>query len=37
MREAFDVMASHPFLTVFLGIVLMIVVSEITEIFKRKE
>jgi hypothetical protein len=37
MREAFDVMAEHPLLTVFLGFVLMVVVSEITEIFKRKE
>jgi len=36
MREAFEVMSDHPLLTIFLGFVLMIVVSEITEIFKRK-
>ncbi len=37
MREAFDVMGEHPFLTIFLGFVLMIVVSEIAEIFKKKD
>ena len=37
MREAFDVMGEHPFLTVFLCFVLMVVVSEIAEIFKKKD
>ena len=37
MREAFDVMGEHPFLTIFLGFVLMVIVSEIAEIFKRKD
>lgn len=37
MREAFDVMSEHPFLTIFLGFVLMVIVSEIAEIFKKKD
>ena len=37
MREAFDVMAEHPYLTVFLGFIFMIVVSEITDIFKKQK
>lgn len=37
MREAFDVMSEHPFLTIFLGFILMVVVSEISAIFKKKD
>jgi hypothetical protein len=37
MKEAFDVMAEHPFLTVFLGFIFIIVVGEITDIFKKQK
>ena len=36
MREAFDVMGSHPYLTVLLCFTLVLCVESITEIFKRK-
>jgi hypothetical protein len=36
MREAFDVMSEHPFLTIFLGFLLLGVLSEIKEIVKKK-
>ena len=36
MREAFDVMSEHPFLTLFLGIILLGVLSEIKEMVKKK-
>jgi hypothetical protein len=35
MREAFDVMSEHPFLTLFLGFLLLGVLSEIKEIVKK--
>lgn len=35
MVEAFDAMGYHPFLTFFLGLVLLGVVHEITSIFKK--
>jgi hypothetical protein len=36
MREAFDVMSEHPFLTLFLGFILLGVLGEIKEIVKKK-
>jgi hypothetical protein len=35
MREAFDVMSEHPFLTLFLGFILLGVLSEIKEMVKK--
>jgi hypothetical protein len=35
MREAFDVMSEHPFLTLFLGFILIAVLSEIKEMVKK--
>ena len=35
MREAFDVMSEHPFLTLFLGFILLGVLSEIKDILKK--
>ena len=37
MREAFDVMGEHPWVTFFIGFIIMICVSQITEIFKQKK
>lgn len=37
MKEAFDIMSSHPLLTLFLGLVLLIIVSEIASIFKKEK
>ena len=36
MREAFEVMSEHPFLTLFLGFILLGVLSEIKEMVKKK-
>jgi hypothetical protein len=36
MREAFEVMSEHPFLTAFLGFILLGVLSEIKEMVKKK-
>jgi hypothetical protein len=36
MREAFEVMSDHPFLTLFLGFILLGVLSEIKEMVKKK-
>jgi hypothetical protein len=36
MREAFEVMSEHPFLTLFLGFVLIGVLGEIKEMVKKK-
>lgn len=36
MREAFDVMSEHPFLTLFLGFLFLVALSEIKEIVKKK-
>jgi hypothetical protein len=35
MREAFEVMSEHPFLTLFLGFVLIGVLGEIKEMVKK--
>jgi hypothetical protein len=35
MREVFDVMSEHPFLTIFLGFILLGVLSEIKEMVKK--
>jgi hypothetical protein len=35
MRETFDIMAEHPFLTLFLGIIFLLSISEIASIFKK--
>ena len=35
MREAFDVMSEHPFLTLFLGFILLGVLFEIKDILKK--
>ena len=35
MREAFDVMSEHPFLTLFLGMILLGVLSEIKDMVKK--
>jgi hypothetical protein len=35
MREAFDAMGDHPFVTFFVGLIFIVVVHEITEIFKK--
>jgi hypothetical protein len=37
MKEAFDVMSSHPSLTVFLGVVIIICVALISEAFDRRK
>jgi hypothetical protein len=36
MRETFEVMSEHPFLTLFLGFILLGVLSEIKEMVKKK-
>ena len=36
MRESFDVMSEHPFLTVFLALFILGVLSEIKEMVKKK-
>jgi len=36
MREIFDVLSDHPFLTLFLGFLLIGVLSEIKEMVKKK-
>jgi len=36
MREAFEVMSEHPFLTLFLGFILLGVLGVIKEIVKKK-
>ena len=36
MRETFDVMSEHPFLTLFLDFILLGVLSEIKEMVKKK-
>jgi|688.fasta_scaffold187141_3 hypothetical protein len=35
MTDAFDTMGNHPFVTLFIGIVLMTIVHDITSIFKK--
>jgi hypothetical protein len=35
MRESFEVMSEHPYLTVFLSFVFLIFVSEILKVFKK--
>lgn len=35
MIEAFDAMGNHPFVTLFLGLILIIIVHDISEIFKK--
>ena len=36
MREAFEVMSEHPFLTLFFGFILLGVLGEIKEMVKKK-
>lgn len=37
MREAFDIMGSHPLLTLFLGVVLMVCVENFVSIFQNRK
>ena len=37
MKEAFDVMSSHPSLTVFLGVLIITCVAFISEAFARRK
>ncbi len=37
MREAFDVMGSHPLLTLFLGVVLIVCVENFADMFKKNK
>jgi len=37
MREAFDVMGDHPWVTFFIGFIIMVFISQIADIFKQKK